>query len=163
MAKRDSALTGACGVYHVASVLTFRGLHAAITAGNAPYVDIIASLPEGSASVALQVKTTDNAIRTRGRGKNKVFHHYEWNLGRKFALANNPDLIMAFVDLRDMNWTPDVFVVPSTDIHYYYKQKVLPNGEPKWWRWHPLLEEANPYKNRWAILEDYLCRAKCED
>lgn len=69
MMTRPSSLTGAAGVYHVASRLAYDGFHVSVTFGNAPFVDLLASSADGTATAAVQVKTTDYAGRTRGRGE----------------------------------------------------------------------------------------------
>jgi len=77
MPKRPAMLTGTAGVYYVAYQLAARGFHAAATYGNAPSVDLLVGLLDGAASLSLQVKASDWALRTRGRGKNKRPHPYE--------------------------------------------------------------------------------------
>jgi len=114
MAKRSGILIGTAGVYHVASQLAARGFHAAVTYGNAPSVDILVGLLDGSATVSLQVKTSHWALRARGRGKNKIPHHYEWDVGKKSAMLYRPDLFFAFVDLKwQSGQSPVVFIIPS--------------------------------------------------
>jgi len=148
---RATALTGAAGTYFVASRLAHQGLHAAVTHGNAPFVDILVSLPDGSAAVLLQVKTTESAIRRRGRGKNKAPHHYEWDLGRKAATTAREDLFIAFVDLRKYDEMPDVYILPSQIIKERYEGKDLTR-----WRYHPLLEEVALYRNNWDLIRSHL-------
>ena len=96
MANHSTAITGTAGVYYVASQLSIRGFHAAVTHGNAPYVDILLAQPDGSASLSLQVKTSIDALRTRGRGQNKLPDHYEWDVGPKSASHQHPDLEKLF-------------------------------------------------------------------
>lgn len=91
--RRSGILAGTAGVYFVASQLAAKGFHAAPTFGNAPNVDILAGLPDGAATVSLQVKTTWNALRKRGRGQEKKPHHYEWDVGEQSARLNKPDLL----------------------------------------------------------------------
>jgi hypothetical protein len=149
---RPGSLTGAAGVYHVASCLAFRGLHASLTIGNAPFVDLLVSSPDGRASLALQVKTAAWAERTRGRGEAKVLHHFEWDVGEKSAKHAQPGLFYAFVDLRDLEAMPSVFILPSEAIAGWFR----PLGELKRWRYHPLEAELAPYRDRWDLLENYL-------
>lgn len=156
--RRSGILTGTAGVYFVASQLAARGFHAAPTFGNAPSVDILVGLPDGAATLSLQVKTSMHATRSRGRGKDKKWHHYEWDLGEKSARLNRPGLFFAFVNLKGMDKEmPDVFIVPSRVIHdkferYLEKKPIRP-------RWHPRIEDAEPFKNSWDILRDYLEKA----
>ncbi len=161
MPKRPSNLTGAAGAYYVASRLATQGLHAALTVGNAPNVDIIVSLIDGKASLALQVKTTDSALRTRGRGNNKIPHHYEWEIG-KSAKSHHSGLFFALVDLkRGKDELPDVFIIPSEILSKWYLNTVNKyfNGNEELWvrkRFHPKVETIEQYRNDWQILKDYL-------
>lgn len=148
MDKRASALTGASGTYFVASQLTFQNFHAAITFGNAPMVDVLVSRADGAASLALQVKTTAWAMRTRGRGKDKRSHHYEWDAGYKAVHTSRHDLFYAFVDLKEFTSTPDVFIVPSSFLVKWFE----PHGTLKRYRFHPSVEEMEPFKNNWQSL-----------
>lgn len=148
---RATALTGTAGTYFVASRLAHQGLHAAVTHGNAPFVDVLVSLPDGSAAVSLQVKTSASALRKRGRGKNRVDHHYEWDLGRKAATTARDDLFVAFVDLKKYDKIPDVYIVPSRVLKKRYEGRNL-----KRWRYHPSLEEIKPYRNNWDLVRDRL-------
>ena len=152
MEKRASALTGACGVHFVASRLAFENFHAAITFGNAPMVDILVSRADGAASLALQVKTTASAIRTRGRGEDKHPVRYEWDTGEKAARKSRRDLLYAFVDLKDFKSIPDVFIVPSSHVVKYFKRY----GKLLRYRFHPTIAELEPFKNAWSSLRNRL-------
>ncbi len=155
MTRRSGVLTGTAGVYFVASQLSAKGFHAAPTFGNAPHVDILVGLPNGAATLSIQVKTTWYALRTRGRGKSKIAHHYEWDVGEKSARLNQAGLFFAFVDLKGMHSTlPDVFIVPSEHLYEYFKKR-FDTGLSRW-RWHPKVDSAEQYKNNWKVLEDYL-------
>ncbi len=117
--KRSGILVGTAGVYFVASRLAAKGFHAAPTFGNAPHVDILVGLPDGEATASIQVKTTWRALRTRGRGKDKQPHHYEWDVGERYAKLSRPGLFFAFVDLKGAGTKlPDVFIVPMKHIRY---------------------------------------------
>jgi len=157
MAKRSGVLIGTAGVYFVASQLAAQGFHAAPTFGNAPSVDILVGLPDGSATLSIQVKTTIQALRTRGRGKDKYPHHYEWDVGEKSAKLNRSDLFFAFVDLRRAEEKmPDVFIVPSKVIFRSFDKPYFKSGIKRRWRWHPEIETVSQFKNNWRILRDYL-------
>ncbi len=156
--RHSGILTGTAGVYFVASQLAAKGFHAAPTFGNAPHVDILVGLSDGAATLSLQVKTSMHATRARGRGENKKWHHYEWDLGTKSAGLNQPGLFFAFVNLKGMERElPDVFIVPSKVIHDRFEKQVEA-GQSRI-RWHPMIETAEPFKNNWGILRDYLHKA----
>ena len=63
MAVIDRSLTGAAGVFHVASVLSMRGMIALPTIRNTAGYDIIVSSPDGSKHANIQVKTS--AVRPK--------------------------------------------------------------------------------------------------
>jgi len=159
MNKRSGSLTGASGTYFVASQLAFQNFHAAITFGNAPMVDILVCRANGAASLALQVKTTESALRTRGRGKDKKLHHYEWDAGYKAAHTAQKNLFYAFVDLKKFETTPDVFFVPSSFLVNWFE----PYGILKRYRFHPSVQEMKQFKNNWPVLRERLEeKRKCQ-
>ena len=150
MAKLPGILIGTAGVYHVASQLAQQGFHAAVTFGNAPSVDIFVGQLEGAATLSLQVKTSHWALRTRGRGQNKLPHHYGWDVGKKSAGLSHPDLFFAFVDLKlGKEEVPDVFIVPSNVVAAYFAPRM---GKLTRYRWHPGLKEIEEYQNCWDTL-----------
>ena len=63
MAKLDTKFVGVAGEYDVATGLTLRGYIAAITLRNSRGVEIVASLPDGSKSISIQVKTSNGNQR----------------------------------------------------------------------------------------------------
>ena len=159
--RRSGILTGTAGVYFVASRLAAKGFHAAPTVGNAPNVDILVGLPAGEATASIQVKTSWRALRTHGRGDHKHPHHYEWDVGERSANLNRPGLFFAFVDLKGGgNELPDVFIVPSEDVFRAFDKPFFKSGVKRRWRWHPKCEDAERYKNRWDLLEQYLKRSE---
>jgi len=154
--KRSGILTGTAGVYFVASQLAAKGFHAAPTFGNAPHVDILVGLPDGAATISIQVKTALRALRYRGKVGNKQPDHYEWDVGERSAKLNQPDLFFAFVDLKGAtDKMPDVFIVPSKVIYNAFK-RYLESGKKSRIRWHPKLEVVGQYRNNWIILQEYL-------
>lgn len=164
MKNQQNILTGTAGVYYVASQLAAQGFNAAVTYGNAPSVDILVGLPDGSASVSLQVKTTFSALRMRGRGEGRKFDHYEWEIG-KSAKLHRADLFFVLVDLKEYKELPDVFIVPSKKMYdwYHHTVKEFFNGnEGKWVRkrYHPDIDSMGKYKNNWQILKDFLAQKK---
>jgi len=157
MTKHSGILTGTAGVYFVASQLAARDFHAAPTFGNAPSVDILVGLPDGAATLSLQVKTSRRALRTRGRGNDKHPHHYEWAVGEKSANLNQPDLFFAFVDLKSAKTElPDVFIIPSKAIFKAFDRPFFKSGAKRYWRYHPKVEAISQFKNNWNMLKDYL-------
>jgi hypothetical protein len=160
--KRSGILTGTAGVYHVASQLAAHNFHAAVTYGNAPFVDIVLGHMDGSASLSLQVKTSHWALRTRGRGGNKTPHHYEWDVGQRSAMQHQPDLFFAFVDLKlGSGQLPDVFIIPSRSVYDWFQGVINKHfeGDPKKlkrWRFHPGVKSIDQYRNNWDTLRDYL-------
>ena len=152
--SQNNQLIGVAGVHFVASYITYLGFHAVPTTRNVSGPDLLVSSLDGATSLTVQVKTTRTAMRTRGRGKNKKPHHYEWDIGWPSARINLPNLFFALVDLREFERLPDVFVVPSETIFRYFE-----GGDPKTWtraRFHPDIEEMAEYKNNWSLLQGVL-------
>lgn len=141
---------GVAGVYHVASKLAYEGLSATIT--SAAQADIFVSLPGNSDTLPLLVETSEHAAKTLARGNDEAARHYEWEIGDGAALANGSNLFVALVDLKGMEEMSDVFIVPSAKLH----ERFVDSGEPERWRYRPAVEEMEPYKNRWNLLEDHL-------
>lgn len=152
MAKTQ--LTGVAGVHYVAAYLASLDFHAVPTMRNVAGPDVLVSTLNDSRGLALQVKTTRWAMRTRGRGKNKKPHHYEWDIGWSSARINDPFLFFALVDLKEFEELPDVFFVPSQVIFEYFE-----GGDPNTWRrarYHIEIDELSQYKNNWRILSEAL-------
>jgi len=158
----NTSLTGAAGVYFLASRLNAEGFQCAPTLGNAPNVDLLVSRIDGSALVSLQVKTTMDGLRWRGRGDGKKPHHYEWDIGWRDARLYIPTLLFALVDLKKFAELPDVFIVPSKVIADYFDPACAASSG--WWstrsrpdpwhraRYHELVEELAQYKNNWDTI-----------
>ena len=154
---RSGILVGTAGVYFVASRLAAKGFHAAPTFGNAPNVDRLVGLPDGASTASIQVKTTWNALRYKGKKGNKQPDHYEWEVGERSANLNQPGLFFAFVDLKRAGTElPDVFIVPSDVISKAFDRPYFTSGVKRRWRWHPKAESVEQFKNDWNLLEDYL-------
>jgi len=153
--RRTSQLTGVSGVHFVASRLSFEGFHAVPTTRNVQGPDLLVSNLSGSSSICLQVKTTEWAMRTRGRGDEKKPDHYEWDINWSSAKVNHPQLFFALVDLKGFSdQLPDVFIVPSEVIYEYFK-----GGDPAKWpraRYHPPIDKLDPYKNNFDPLKSAL-------
>jgi hypothetical protein len=160
--KRSGILISTAGVYYVASRLAARGFHAAVTYGNAPSVDILVAHVDGSATLSLQIKTSHRALRTRGRGGNKIPHHYEWDVGQRSVTQHRSDLFFAFVDLKMGSMeSPDVFIIPSKSVYDWFQGVVAKyfGDDPsrlKRWRFHPGVKSIDQYRNNWSILQDCL-------
>jgi hypothetical protein len=149
-ANTKRIFTGTAGVYYVMYQLASRGFHASGTMGNAPYIDVLVSSEQGDRSVAIQVKTTEHAMRHRGRGDQRKPDHVEFPLGRKAALLNRPGVLFAFVDLAI--WTPKqvvVYLVPSTAITEWCRPWI---DKVKMVRLHQSIELMEPFRENWGQI-----------
>lgn len=151
--KADRQFLGTAGTYYVMAELAFQNIHASCTFGNAPYVDILASAPDGSRTLAIQVKTAFNAVRRRGRGEERKPDHLEWPIGRKIAQIASPSLFLALVDAKKCKGAPDIYVVPSTFIRDHFEGRL---EELKWVRLHIGLKEMDRFKNNWTLVREAL-------
>lgn len=156
MPKIPSKLTGLAGEHYVAYKLSCLGFIAAMTREGSPTVDILASNIEGSKTIAIQVKTTDWATRTKGKGKNKKPYQLQFPLGYKSATNKNDNYIFTFVDLNGVDWDekePEVYIVPSNFVYDYCKPWV---DNVKMVRFHIDIDIMEQYKNNWEIIESKL-------
>ena len=155
MARKDSMQIGVAGEHYVAFRLAQQGFIVAIPRGGSPTVDLLVSNVDGDRTIALQVKTTEWAERTRGRGSNKCIHHFEFPLGHKAATHSGERFLYVFVDLlgRDPKTVPVAYIVPSNDIIAYCGEwaKKAPLV-----RWHPRVETAEKYREAWNTIGDIL-------
>lgn len=146
-ANTKRIFTGTAGVYYVMYQLAARGFHASCTMGNAPYLDILISSEEGDRSLAIQVKTTEHALRYRGRGDQRKPHHLEFPLGYKAAKLNRPGVLFAFVDLAC--WSdkqPVVYLVPSPKVYEFCAGWV---DDVAMVRFHSPIECMATYREAW--------------
>ena len=155
LATKNPQLVGTAGVYYVMAQLAFRGFHAAATHGNAPHIDILVSSPDGGATLAIQVKTTEWAVRTRGRGGDKKPHTLDFALGHKAAAKNRVNLFFAFVDLKNFggDGKPEVYIIPSNIVYEHCKEWA---NNVKMVRFQPTIAELEPFKNGWLLLTQAL-------
>jgi len=119
MAIGKSQFTGAAGQYFVSYALSVRGIHASLTLGNAPGVDLLAADSEGRNALSIQVKTSRNAYRTKRYGR----EGHEWDVGACAVGKHTPNLWYALVDLRESEsgFSPEVFIVPSLWVGEFVK------------------------------------------
>lgn len=157
--RGQAQFVGSAGQYHVAYCLTVRGIHAAITLGNVPDVDVGASNHDGSRLLAIQVKTHRWAHRQRRYG----YEVREWQVGNSAAGRWSKELWHAFVDLQERDgatWTPTVFIVPSLWVGnfvrpewgrklYMLRAELWPECQERWDRVHAYLED-DPNTLRWC-------------
>jgi hypothetical protein len=146
-ANTKRIFTGTAGVYYVMYQLAARGFHASCTMGNAPYLDILVSSEDGARSLALQVKTTEHAMRWRGRKGERKPHHLEFPLGYKGAKLNRAGVMFAFVDLAV--WADRqvvVYLVPSPKVHDFCAEWV---DKVPMVRFHPSIEWMASYREAW--------------
>ena len=120
-----SQFVGVAGQHYVAYCLSIRGIHAAITLGNVPDVDVVIAKPDGSLALSIQVKTSSSAYRPNHYGKEVC----EWDVGPSAVNAISNNFWYAFVDLQESDgppWNPRVFLVPSRWVGKFVK-----NASPK--------------------------------
>lgn len=85
MSKLSSQLAGTAGEHFVVYQLSCLGLVAAMPRAGSIGVDILVTNPDGSKSLTIQVKTTDYAVRKRGRGSKRIPWELQFPLGVKSA------------------------------------------------------------------------------
>jgi hypothetical protein len=148
MATGKSQFTGTAGQFYVAYGLSIREINAAITLGNAPSVDLMASSSDGKKTVSIQVKTSRNAYRRKRYGH----EGFEWDVNKSVIGKYHESFWYAFVDLQEGQdgWNPKVFFVPSLWVAKFVKSD--------WSRFMYFLPKTveNLTLERWDILKGYL-------
>ena len=148
MATGKSQFVGTAGQFFVAYSLAARDVNAAITLGNAPSVDLMASSHDGKRTLSFQVKTSRNAYRRQRYGH----EGYEWDVNRGVIGKHHESFWYAFVNLRESDkiYDPEVFLVPSRWVANFVKQD--------WSRFMYFLPTTveSLTKDRWDLVDDYL-------
>ncbi|SEH08023.1 hypothetical protein [Candidatus Venteria ishoeyi] len=104
--KLESTLVGVAGEYLVAGELSLRGYIASITLRNSRGIDIIASNPDGSKSISIQVKTNSN-------GGSK------WILNQKSETFYSDNHYYILVALKALGERSKYYIVPSKVVAKY--------------------------------------------
>lgn len=144
-----SQFVGSAGQYYLAYCLTVRGFHAAITLGNVPDVDILVASASGSRLLAVQVKTSRWAHRSKRYG----YELREWDVGASAVGRSAEGLWYALIDLQEESpdqRVPLIFFVPSLWVgnfvqHDWSRKMYMLRSE--------LWEDC---KERWDRIEGYL-------
>jgi hypothetical protein len=110
-------LTGMTGVYLVAAQLSRRGFVVSPTSRSAHGVDLLASSPNGSRTLAIEVKT--NA---------RTFNF--WLLGKKAKEMTSRGHYYAFVNIGE--GYEEYFIVPSRIVATRMKEKTRGPRKSKW-------------------------------
>ena len=148
MAKGKSQFVGAAGQFYLSYSLAIREIHASLTLGNAPSVDVLASSADGKRTLSFQVKTARNAHR-----RNRYQHEgYEWYVGASAVGNHHPSFWYAFVDMQEQGqeWNPKVFFVPSLWVSNFVKP-----DWPMFLYFLPQTARDLTYEN-WTVVKDYL-------
>lgn len=152
----NSKIIGGAGEHYIAYVLSCFGYIPALVREGSPTIDLLVSDLLGSKTLAVQVKTTEYAKRTRGRGSNKKPYELQFPLGHKSIEKAAPELVFCFVDLNTLNpeFKPDVYVIPATVFIQHYEGKNI--RQHKWLRLHWTVERMEPFKNNWEPIHTAL-------
>jgi hypothetical protein len=143
----ESTLVGVAGEYYVAAELSLRGYLATITLRNSRGIDIIASNPNGTRSVSIQVKTSS--------GKEP-----KWLLTRKSETFSAKNHFYVFVLLGSAASRPDFHIVPSqvvadyiTDNHSQWLTGTKKDGSPrKDSAMRNFRDVEQKYREKWKLL-----------
>ncbi|MDP7031639.1 MAG: aspartate ammonia-lyase [Gemmatimonadota bacterium] len=143
----ESTLVGVTGEYFVAAELSARGYIASITLRNSRGIDIIASSPDASRSVSIQVKTSS------GGGP-------KWLLTKKSEAFCCDNHYYVFVLLHGVGMRPDFHIVPSDVVaehistnHRQWLARPKADGSPrKDSSMRNFRDSDGKYKERWTTL-----------
>jgi len=87
-----------------------------------------------------------------GDGAEEEDRACEWRVGREAALADDPGLFVALVDLKRAGELPQAWVVPSAAISGHFASL----DEPRPYRYRSSAEELAPHMEDWGAIEDRL-------
>lgn len=148
----NTTLIAAAGEHYVAYMLSYLGFIAALVRQGAPSIDVLASNLTGSKSIGIQMKTTEWAVRTRGRGREKKPFQIQYPLGYRAIEQASPNTVVCFVDLRrfEIVQSPDVYVVPTKVLITHYEGKDI--RQYRYFRHHRPVKEMAKYKNDWTPI-----------
>ena len=107
--KIEPIQIGVAGEYLAAGELSLRGWVSSITLRNSRGIDIIASNPEGTKSVSVQVKTNSD-------GANK------WILSKKSEEYFSVNHVYIFVAIKGLGERPEYRIVPSERVARQIKE-----------------------------------------
>lgn len=145
----NSGLSGVAGEYFVAGELSRRGFIESITLRNARGIDILATRPESTVTIGIQVKTNQYSRR-------------HWPLNQKIEGFARPDLYFVFVNLNSSN-EPSYHVVPSAAVAEHCRTGhaawlATPGKGGRRRRDNPVRTFSDlegKYLGRWELLENH--------
>jgi len=106
------------------------------------------SSEDGEKSLAIQVKTSQHAINTRGSGANRKPNFLGFDLGYKAAKLNRPRVIFAFVDLASKSDKKvAVYLVPSPKVSEWCAPWI--ENKLTRIRFQPSIEWMEEYREAW--------------
>lgn len=144
--RLNARLSGTAGEYFVAAELSRRGLIAALLPYDSRGVDLLVASPDGSRSIAIQVKTNQDSRK-------------EWLLGEKAERIADSTIFYVFVNLNGRN-SPSYHIVPSEIVatvcatyHQGFLERSRSDGRrnkdnPR----RKFLDRENKYRDAWDIL-----------
>ena len=152
----NSKIIAGAGEHYIAYVLSCLGYISALVREGSPTVDLLASNIDGSNTIGIQVKTTEWAERTRGRGKNKKPYELQFPLGHRAIENAGSKLIFCFVDLRGLDTLerPDVYVIPAKVLLDFYAGVNI--RQYSYFRLHWKIEQMLEFKNNWQPIHSIL-------
>ncbi len=149
--RRSIALRDIAGVHHVAARLSHEGFRATVEHAARGGAGVLVGLPDGSAAVAIGVRTTECPEGFGDGGEGVVC---EWRVGRGFASAGDPGPFVALVDLGGAGRPPRAWVVPSGEA----RGRIDRQGEGRPYRFRASAEELAPREEDWDAIEEHLGR-----
>ena len=149
MATLNPHLVATAGEHYVCSQLAIHRAIPALVRQGAPSIDILASTIDGGRTVGIQVKTTEWALRTRGRGAEKRPYELQFPLGHHAIEQTDDGSIFCFVDLRihDRDVVPDVYIVTAKALKAEYRGVNI--RQYSFFRHHRPVAHMEPFKNCW--------------
>ena len=151
----DKTLVAAAGEHYVAYKLSCLGYLAALVRQGSPAIDLLASTHDSGHTIGIQVKTTSDARRWRGRGTERVLSELQFPLSHNAIEQAADSIIFCFVDLRstESEIPPDVYIVPDASLLKEYKSVNI--RQWSFLRHHRPIARMEPYKNEWKPIHQF--------
>ena len=140
----EKALVGAAGEHYVAFRLSAMGYAVGLTPRGASAVDLLVANLKTNKSITIQTKTMyEGAVKYKDGAT-----WWKWRVGRSWE-QHDAGFFYVFVDFRgDPSKSPDVFIVPSTDlVNLPKKEQEDPSLDM-----HP--KSGPPFTDVWFVFAD---------
>ena len=168
MAKMPGVLVGCAGEHYVAYRLSAMGYLVALTRGGSPAVDLMVGSADGRKTVAIQVKTSQQAWKPATKARKNPYWY--WRINANARKLRGKSVFYAFVNLKggkgESQERPDVFIVPSDVLAKMFERRqgartnssgcsrvnVYPNKAPTSFFFDLMEKDGERWREAWHLV-----------